>query len=320
MFAIFLRTAAIFLMMGCGVWLRHRRVIDEVFNRQLSYVLVNVFYPALAFSAIIRNLSWDELQANWLLPVSVFLIKVIGWLAGQACTPLLRGQPEPTRACFRFVVAVNNYSFLPIMIVASLWGERAVALIAFAALGAECFVWTLGIRTLTAARLSADALKHLLSRPILALLAALAVVWLRQTLGAADLLPTPGGMLQQALQTGLDTCHLLGGATVPVSAVVCGCRMAGIRPHHLWTPLMGGTVLLRLAVVPALAIIMLKLLPISGLPLNTLLVIAVQPVAMVSVTLAELYDRDPAFAAAVVFVTHLACLITIPLWLHLVLN
>ncbi len=320
MFAIVLRTAAIFLMMACGFWLRRRGEIDEDFNRKLSSVLVNVFYPALVFSALIRNLSWPELLANWLLPAGVFLIKLIGWLVGNACMPLLRGRSETTRACFRFVIAVNNYSFLPIMIVASLWGERAVALIAFAGLGAECFVWTLGLRTLTGARLTRDSLRHLLSRPILALAVALLVIGLKQVLGAAGRLPAADGSLRQVLQTGLDTCHLLGGATVPVSAVVCGCRMASIRPHHVWTRLMGGTVLLRLAVVPALSVIVLKLLPISGLPMDVLMVIAVQPAAMVSVTLAELYDRDPPFAAAVVFVTHLVCLATIPLWLHLVLG
>jgi len=320
MFAIFLRTAAIFMMMGCGVWLRRTRMADDLFNRQLSFVLVNVFYPALVFSAIIRNLSWDELRANAMLPVAVFLIKTIGWLVGRACMPLLRGQSEATRACFRFVVAVNNYSFLPIMIVASLWGERAVALIAFAGLGAECFVWTAGIRIITGARLSAASLRHLLSRPILALLAALAVVGLGAALDRQGLLPAPGGLLRQALRVGLETCHLLGGATVPVSAVVCGSRIAGIRPHHVWSPLMGGAVLLRLVVVPALAIALLTALPISGLPLSILLVIAVQPAAMVSVSLAELHDRDPGFAAAVVFVTHLACLVTIPLWLRLLLG
>lgn len=307
-------------MMACGVWLRRRGEIDEEFNRKLSYVLVNVFYPALIFSALIRNLSWPELLANWLLPVGVFLIKLIGWLVGNACMPLLRGRSEATRGCFRFMITVNNYSFLPIMIVASMWGERAVALIAFAALGAECFVWTLGLRTLTGDRLSLDSLRNLLGRPILALLAALLVLGFKEVLTVAGRLPTVGAPLWQVLQAGLDTSHLLGGATVPASALVCGCRMAAIRPHHVWTRLMGGTVLLRLVVVPALAIFILKMLPISGLSMDILLVIAVQPVAMVSVTLAELYDRDPPFAAAVVFVTHLACLATIPIWLHFVLN
>jgi predicted permease len=50
-----------------------------------------------------------------------------------------------------------------------------------------------------------------------------------------------------------------------------------------------------------------------------MLVVAVQPSAMVSVSLAELHDRDPGFAAAVVFVTHLVCLLTLPVWLHFVL-
>jgi predicted permease len=194
-----------------------------------------------------------------------------------------------------------------------------VALIAFAGLGAEIFVWTLGLRTLTGGRLDLASLKRLLSRPMIALSAALLVIWLKDVFAVREWVLAPKGAVQQGLNTLLDTCHLFGGATVPVSAVVCGCRMAAIRPHHIWTPLMGWTALLRLVLIPAIAIAILKLLPLTGLPLNVLMVIAVQPVAMVSVTLAELYDKDPPFAAAVVFVTHVACLVTVPLWLNFVL-
>jgi predicted permease len=95
--------------------------------------------------------------------------------------------------------------------------------------------------------------------------------------------------------------------------------MADIRPRHVWNRLMVGTVLLRLVVVPALAIALLLVLPLDGLSRNALLVVAVQPSAMVSVSLAELHNRDPGFAAAVVFVTHLVCLLTLPVWLHFVL-
>jgi predicted permease len=180
-------------------------------------------------------------------------------------------------------------------------------------------VWTLGIRTLTGAKLSVDSLKHLISGPLLALAAAIAVTGLHAALAPRGLLPAAGGMLEETFRVGIETCHLMGGATVPVSALVCGCRMADIRPHHIWNRLMAGTVLLRLVAVPALAVALLHTLPLDGLSLNALLVVAVQPSAMVSVSLAELHDRDPGFAAAVVFVTHVVCLLTLPVWLRFVL-
>jgi predicted permease len=48
-----------------------------------------------------------------------------------------------------------------------------------------------------------------------------------------------------------------------------------------------------------------------------LLVIAAMPCAMVSVTLAEVYDGDAELAAASTLTSHLACLLTIPLWMRL---
>jgi predicted permease len=47
--------------------------------------------------------------------------------------------------------------------------------------------------------------------------------------------------------------------------------------------------------------------------------IAVMPAAMSSVTLAEAYGADAEFSAAALLTTHLACLVTIPLWLALTL-
>ena len=71
--------------------------------------------------------------------------------------------------------------------------------------------------------------------------------------------------------------------------------------------------------IPALAIVLLSFLPLTTETRQVLLVIAVQPTAMVSVTMAEIYHADTRFAAAAVLTTHLVCLASIPIWLHCLL-
>ena len=78
---------------------------------------------------------------------------------------------------------------------------------------------------------------------------------------------------------------------------------------------MAGTSLLRLVVIPALCILGLSLVPMSLEVRRVLILIAVQPAAMASVTLAEAFGGDADFSAAAILVTHVLCLITIPLWL-----
>jgi predicted permease len=321
MFAIFLRTLAIFLMMLAGFVLRRRGVWDDTFNRQLSLLLVNVFYPALILSSIIRNFTLRELGANWTLPAGVFGIMALGWIVGGLCRPLLRGQPEQTRRCFHFMCAVNNYSFLPIMLVTSLWGEGAVAKVVFASLGAEVFVWTLGVQALTGQRVSARSLRHLVSMPMVALVAAFGVVGVRAALDAGGACVAEAAPpLHATLVMLLDTCRIMGLATVPVSAVICGSRMASLQAHHLATPILAGLAFLRLAAIPALAIGLLHVVPLSADVRGVLTVIAIQPVAMASVSMAEVYDSDSEFSAAAVLVTHVLCLATIPIWLHMALS
>ena len=317
MFTVFLRTSAIFLMMAFGFALRRRGRIDDEFNRQLSFVLVSVFYPALILASIVRNFTARALLANWTLPAGVFGVMLAGWAAGLACRPLLRQRPERTRRTFHFMCAVNNYSFLPIMVVASMWGDDAVARVAFSSLGAEVFVWTIGLQALTGHRVEPAALRHLLTMPMLALAGALAVLTAQAGLHAAGFeLAGRAPRAAAALGTLLNTLHVTGQATIPVSAIICGARVASIRADHVLSPLMAGLAALRLAAIPALAIVLLRAAHLAPENYRVLAVIAVQPVAMASVTMSEIYDGDAGLAAAAVLVTHVLCLVTIPLWLR----
>lgn len=112
---------------------------------------------------------------------------------------------------------------------------------------------------------------------------------------------------------------MAGGATIPASALICGARIAMLHPGRLLSPLMVGTSLLRLVAIPALCIGGLALVPLPQDVRRVLVLIAVMPAAMASVTLAEAFDSDADFSAAAILVTHVVCLVTIPLWLHFVL-
>jgi predicted permease len=112
----------------------------------------------------------------------------------------------------------------------------------------------------------------------------------------------------------MKTCAYLAIIT---AALICGARIAMIHPQHLFSPLILGTSVLRLAVIPAICIAVLFLLPLEIETRRVLVLIATMPVAMASVTLAEAYKSDADFSASAILLTHLLCLLTIPLWLAL---
>jgi len=224
MFAIFLKVLAIFLMVFAGFLIRRLKVVDETFNRQLSLLLINLFYPALILSSVVRNYTLESLAVNWPLPAGSVIIMCTGWMLGRLSMPWLQQQPATLQRTFRFQCTMNNYSFLPIMLVAGLLGERAVAQVVFASLGAELAMWTLGVQTLTGHTLSRRTIRNLFSLPMLALAVAIGLLicrflLARMGLHAANTPATPrlvGEML-------LNTCQMIGQATIPSpqSSAVC---------------------------------------------------------------------------------------------------
>ena len=317
MIILFLKMLPLILMSLAGFVLCRMKWLDATFNRQLSMLMLNVFYPCLIISSILRNFTVETLLQNWLMPVGTIFILGTGWVIGLLTLPLVKNHPVQTQRCYHFICMMNNYSFLPILLAASLWDERAVALIAFSALGSELCVWTLGIKSITGQKLERGFLRNLLSMPMLALGTAFLLLAIRSVCLRYEWIPLPGSPAQELFKTLLDTCRMAGDATIPSSAVVCGARIAMLKPNKIVTPLILGSSALRLIIVPALTIAVLMLVPMDIEIRRVLVLIATMPVAMASVTLAEAYKSDADFSASAILVTHVACLVTVPVWLLL---
>jgi predicted permease len=317
MIILFLKMLPLILMSLAGFVLCRMKWLDATFNRQLSLLMLNVFYPCLVISSILRNFTLETLLQNWLMPVGTIFILGTGWVIGLLTLPLVKNHPVQTQRCYHFICMMNNYSFLPILLAASLWDEKAVALIAFSALGSELCVWTLGIKSITGQKLERGFLRHLMSMPMLALGTAFLLLAIRSACLRYEWIPLPVSATHELFKTLLDTCRMAGDATIPSSAVICGARIAMLKPNKIVTPLILGSSVLRLIVVPALTIAVLMLLPMDLEIRRVLILIATMPVAMASVTLAEAYKSDADFSASAILVTHVACLVTVPLWLLL---
>ena len=161
MLLILLKMLPLVLMSLVGYLLNRLKIITVDFNRQLSRTLINVFYPCMIVNLMVRNFTPASLLESWTMPAGMVFILVAGWFFGLFTRGMLKKQNSETKRCYHFTCMMNNYSFLPIMMAASMWGDKAVALIIFSALGSELAVWTLGIKTLTGEKLSLKSLRQL---------------------------------------------------------------------------------------------------------------------------------------------------------------
>ncbi|MEG2062172.1 MAG: AEC family transporter [Kiritimatiellia bacterium] len=313
MFAIAVQILAIFAMIGIGMIAARQRWFSDDFSTQLSTLLLRVFYPSLLFSAILRNYTLVKIVENWLFPVGAAGIILLGWFVGRIAKQYVHGR-APTRRAFHFACTMNNYSFLPIMIVAgTALGEHGVAMVALTTIGSDTLMWTLGFRTFTGQKLHWNTLPQLILRPpIFALCSALV------TLVILHFIRLNGEDLMNCLPTrvALDTLYrYLGGATIPTSAIICGMRLMSIRVSGLFSPLQLLTVALRMLLIPALILTLIILLPLTPDQQIVFAIIALMPGAMVGVSMAEVYGGDIPFISAMILNTHIVCIITVPIGL-----
>ncbi len=317
MMTIAIQILGIFAMIGVGVLATRRRWFPEDFSTHLSNLLIKVFYPSLLFSAILRNYTLAKIIDNWILPVGAAAIILIGWTVGWFAKRLcVRHYRAPTRRAFHFTCTMNNYSFLPIMIVAgTTLGERGVAMVALTTIASDTLMWTLGFQTFTGRKLNlAELPKMLLRPPIMALFLAIALLVLLHPFRV-----TPEQLLAQPItRMPLDVLYkYLGSATIPTSALVCGMRLGQLKLNGLFTPLQWTTSLFRMILIPAIVLVVLCLLPIDPEMRMVFGVIALMPGAMVSVSMAEVYGGDIPFVSAMILNTHVACIVTVPIGLWL---
>ncbi len=298
-------------MIGLGILARRLNILNRDTTTRMARATTDFFYPALIFTSIVDNFTLRSLLENRGLPVGALLIMIIGYVIGVAFARFIKFSGEQEKNQFMFQCAINNYSYLPLPIVLMLWGDAGVAGLVFSTLGSELSVWTIGVFALAGNRFRRENLRRLLSMPMIALVSAIVAVALKDHAGflaASPFLKEAGGAFFLMLD-------MLGKATIPLAMFVAGGRMAELQPHNIFTRNQGYVAVLRLIVIPAIAALLLHVLPFPDEPRLILLVLAIMPSAIASVVLSEAYGSDTDFAASSVLNTQVLSLFTIPAWL-----
>lgn len=305
---------SIFLMMIPGYLSARKSFLGEKSLLELSCVLVNFIYPCLIFSSLLNSFNSNDLANLWYLPAICFGIMLLGFLLGQIFIklPFFSGLEE--KRAFLLQCSINNYSFLPMPIAFSLYGDKGVAIVIYSSIGAEIALWILGVGSLHGFSFDKRTLKKFFSPPLLGLYFAIFLI----VVSGYFSFDLKGFISSDKLISRIMlSIKLIGSATVPVAMIVCGGRLAlmSVKEFNkisIWL-LIGA----RLLIIPLVAIFAIYLLPISGEYKNVLYIVASMPVAVASILLSEIYGGDKDFIAATVMLTHLFSLLTVPILLSL---
>ena len=302
MYKVFLSILETFLVFGVGALAWRLKMIETGDLGRLSRLTLDLFFPLLTFATITRNFKPDQLNELWLMPVLGFALMLVGAVIGHFLKRFMKHKTPERIGTFHHICAINNYVFLPIIILQSIWGDRHVALLLLMNVGYTVGFWTIGVMTFTGGGTVGQTLRSIFSINVAAVAAALLVCFLR--------IPIPEPIAY--------TCKYLGDITVPFMLVIIGVALVNCFKSMLKHKTdMVYLSLVRLAVIPVVLLLLLKLLPLPPDVYQTAAVVALMPAASSSVLVARQYGGDYEFAGQAIIVTTILSLATIPLLMRL---
>ena len=302
-------------LMLVGYLVRKRGMISAVGTSEMARVLMAVIYPCLIFSSVTR-LNARELAVHWMMPVMALTISGTGLILGLLALRCMKEVDQRRASAFLFQNTVNNYLFLPLPLVMLLWGSQGVALLVFASMGFELTVWTVGVFLFNRSNRLVEGIRMMFGPPLIILLFSIGWVCVRDLLQPA--LPSDGflsSLAQRVLALIYFGAETVGKATIAVSMLVAGSRIAALNVHAVFDKQVWLVVLLRLIVTPIIFILILKQVPLDPTAYGILAVVAVMPAAIASLVFSERFGGDSDFLATTLLVTHLGAIVTIPLLL-----
>ena len=295
------------LIILVGALARHFGVIRREDGPLLVRVVINLALPPLIFLILVRA---DLDRSLILVPIAGIVIHLI-LLGVVALSARVWGMERPRAGALIVASAVGNTGFFGLpLIAASGSGFSLPAAVMYDALATGLITWTSTVaiaraygRERSGPRLPVgDLARPLLLPPNWALVAGLAV----NLLGL-----DPPGLIERP-------CALLGAATLPLTMLYAGLMIELRGLGRLWGEVTY-VVVVRLGLATLLGLAIATAFRFHGDVLNTVVIMAAMPTAMMSLVIGARSGLRADVLAGAVVVTTLLSTLTLPAWRGLLL-
>ena len=316
---VLLKIVSVFLVMLVGWIARRRAYLTKETTRALSRLLVDIVFPAMVFTAMLKTVNPDVLRDNGFIPLLGAAVIVIACLVALLVMPFFCQKGK--RATAVFLVTIPNWIFFPLPIVEELFGDEGIRAVLLYNVGAMLMMWTLGIWILRRARHSIESIKGLAMNP--GLLATLAGIILAILCPAARTLetiqPVHASVGRLSASAVIQALTMIGSLTIPMSLLITGAHLGGLKlADHRPTRELTGVILSRLVLAPVITVMIVLLVErfgivIPAVPRLTGYLIACMPVAITSSIITERFGGDTVLSARAIFYSTLWSIITVPI-------
>lgn len=309
----------LFVIMGVGAAIRKFGILNEQADRTLTDLCVHVLLPCLILDHIMAseslrhsgNLVWGPFIGFVATAASIG----IAWVVAI----LWRFPDKSQERTFGFIAGLYNYGYLPVPLIATLYGADALGALFLYNLGTELAFWIVGFALMTGHTIFND-WRRALTSPVRAILLGTAINVVTGHFGLRlDDATLEAHAWGWPVKIVTDTIHLIGLCSIPIALLLIGATMADFAGEFK-VKSGGGVMALAIFVrngIGPLALIAVALLPMLSVELKeTLVVQAAMPAGVFPLVLARRYGGSLPVAIQVIFATSAAAIITLPLWIH----
>lgn len=280
----------LFIFLCLGFLLRKLGIADEAFTKRLSSFVAKVAQPFLIVYSIVRlDFSAEHLKNGAL--VFGFAVLAHGFMAAASALAFCRIRDKSDRMLGEFSAVFSNCGFVGLPILNALFGEIGIFYGAFYMIVFNLAVWSYGVLLMEKSKNTPVFLRNIFFNVGTVSSAVGLGIYMAR-------LPLPAFLL--------SAMEGMAGLCTPLSLIVTGSLVAAMPLRKLLT---NKTIYFfcgfKLIVLPLLAAVILRFLPLSGLisgiDLSVFLTLMIAlPSAAFTTLFADMYDVKPSFAAQIV--------------------
>jgi len=296
MIVIFKQVAILFIFALIGYTLSKCKIISPSNTKFLSTLVVWVFLPATSFKSFATNFTVKYITEKYdIVLTSAIGVVIISTLALFLSKILTKDKYR--RSVYSYSLTVPNSGYMGIPLTQAIFGEAMLTNVLLFALPINIYLYSIGYCSLTKAKLS---FKKLINPPIIAL-------------ALGSVFGLSGLVLPEFIGDFLSTASAPMG---PCTMLILGMTLSEYKFKKLLKLNMNYLVsIMRLVVIPAVAVVILKLLNLENVIMPALIVYSM-PCGLNTVVFPKLVDEDCETGAALALISTAFSMATIPIMLH----
>ncbi len=315
----------ILIASSCGAILVRKKILYEQSLKDISNLLIYLILPCLLFSKIVSAISLKALRELWVFPVAA-LVNIGGGLCiGLIVSIFCRKLKEFKRGIVASL-GFGNSAYIPLVLVTAivfqaqeLFVEKnavanGVTYISLYLVPYMILIWLVGYPIITRQKLKNIKLSKIITPPVIATLAAIAVGLIPWTKSLFVGNGAPLGMIQQA-------ALILGSATMPIALIILGGNLA---TSHGKTKIKSSSIFYiatgKYIIAPMIAVLFLFLIKSfgwKGTPMMSFIILleGFMPPAMNLIVMCQFAETNRKIMATLMFWMYLIAIPAMTIWL-----